>query len=95
MTYSIHHAILLSAKNEILGKFHSTTKEQAVKLALKKARKGQKVFTITDKQFGMTINSWDGAPRMPKWGRPLIAHEGACISTYPLTLKQYNSIVIK
>ena len=95
MTNSIYHAILLSAKNEIIGKYWDNSKTKAQSKALSHARKGQKVITITDKQFGMTTNSWDGVPRATKWGRPFIAKQGKMISVFPLTKMQYQNILTK
>lgn len=93
--YLIYHSVLLSASGSIISTHWALSEAEARNKAYNKARKGQKVFTLTDKQWCMAVNSWDGAPKLPKWGRPLVVRGSGCFVTFPLTKKQYHNIHTK
>jgi hypothetical protein len=93
--YKIFHAILTTRKGTFKT-FHSTTKDEAIKKALKHAKKGQRIYCITDKQFGLIQNSCNGKAKTvyPPFS-PLYLKSGKMIKTVPLTISQLNNVVIK
>jgi hypothetical protein len=93
--YKIFHAILTTRKGTFKT-FHSNTKNDAINKALKSAKKGQRIYCITDKQFGLIQNSWSGKAKTvyPPLS-PLYLKSGKMIKTVPLTINQLNNVVIK
>lgn len=60
------------------------------------AKIGSKVYIITDKQYGMIQNSWNGTtPEIPKpFTHSLKIENKSCISIVPLTKKQFENPII-
>lgn len=56
-------------------------------------KSGSKVYIITDAQFGMTQNSWNGiVPELPKpFTHSLLIEDRKFKSLIPLTKKQFES----
>lgn len=58
-----------------------------------KASSGSTVYVITDKQFGMIQNSWNGVEKeLPlPFTRKLVNRDGNMIQVIPLTEKQFKN----
>ena len=85
----------MTTKDGRFKTFHAPSKDKATQRALRHARKGQRIYVITDKQFGMARNSWDGTT--PDVGmNPLVVRFGDNgITAFPLTSEQIQNPVIK
>jgi hypothetical protein len=60
------------------------------------AKQGSKVYIITDKQYGLIQNSWNGTtPEVAKpFTHSLTMNNKGCISVIPLTKKQFENPII-
>ncbi|MCD4681141.1 MAG: hypothetical protein K8S00_12220 [Bacteroidales bacterium] len=54
-----------------------------------------KIYTITDKQYGMTKNSWDESiPECSKpFTHPIVLNSGKAISVFALSETQFNNAI--
>jgi hypothetical protein len=60
-----------------------------------KPKQGSKVYIITDKQFGMIQNTWDGTtPKLQKpFTHSILVENGNQKSLVPLTENQFNNAI--
>lgn len=54
---------------------------------------GSTIYVITDKQFGMIENSWDGIEKeLPSpFTKKIVSRDGNMVQVIPLTSKQFNN----
>lgn len=88
--YKIVWSVEIKKNGEV--KFKHFKNKEALKKNLK-AKKGSVVYVITDKQFGMIQNSWDGIEKevAKPFKNKLVAKDGNCIQTIPVTKKQLDN----
>lgn len=79
---------------------HYPNKEKAVEAAnsiiqtLKSNNKGGRITFITDKQFGATLNSWNGVAKANNYtSHNIIAKSGNMVSNIPVTKMQVESAI--
>ena len=89
-----YHSIIAS-KSSSYRTFFATTQEKALQIALSHARKGQKVYVITDKQFGLSVNSWN--KEVPKTNvlTDVLLNGNGFTTAFPMTKKQIANAVKK
>lgn len=89
-SYKLVWGVEVTKKGKV--KFHPHFSAQTLNENLR-ASKGSTVYVITDKQFGMIQNSWNGVEsKLPKpFKRKLVNKDGSKIQVIPLTENQYNT----
>jgi hypothetical protein len=94
--YKIKWALFVDENNIVdFGKsIHAPNQESLInKLVGKKGR----AFIITDKQFGLILNSWLDKPLQPNTKLSVhltVANRNGCKSLIPLTKKQFENPII-
>jgi lauroyl/myristoyl acyltransferase len=89
--HKIYWAIL-TTRNGNWKAYFSTNKEKAIQMALKTAKKGQRIYVINDRQFGNAKNYF-GAKN---WIKSDLKTINRSIQTvFPITKKQLNNPIIK
>jgi hypothetical protein len=90
--YKVYWSILTTKTGR--AKFYwSTNKGKALKQALDRAKKGQRIYIITDRQFGMITNHYKPKSDKPK-GRMVLQSDSFWLNI-PITSKQLESVYIK